>query len=170
MSRASGKIWILVPDWSTQHKRSEFLIKCHVRSALWTLTLMRKNFVKLYRVVKSMYSSRRATLISMSLLWSVLNSLPLKIWVARVVDLQQVLSEAARIKRPDSNYSPARIGSDTSAAAGGGCTSQAVFRVKARWRTKLIIAVFAMSICRDHQWMVLDHNLLLLLKNTRGIL
>ena len=33
----SGKIWKLVPDWSTQHKWSEFLVTCHVRSALWTL-------------------------------------------------------------------------------------------------------------------------------------
>ena len=37
VSCGSRKIWILVPDWSTQHKRSNFLITWHVRLALWTL-------------------------------------------------------------------------------------------------------------------------------------
>ena len=36
MSSSSSKIWILVPDWSTQHKWSKFLVTWHVRSPHWT--------------------------------------------------------------------------------------------------------------------------------------
>ena len=40
---------MLVPDWWTQHKQSEFLVMWHVRSALWTLhrTNLRWRFQKI---------------------------------------------------------------------------------------------------------------------------